>query len=272
MVAGEFDNNRKYEMQSVSQALEVLGLLTNSKVLHTLSHLSECLGMSKNKTFRMLVTLEERGVVERFGSGWYRFGSKAFALARRILMSESVLCHARPIMTELVGVFNESVYLATYKNGIALFEDMADCNQAIKSASFVGAEFPFLHVPVKLPASSSRTELESFPGLIVDEGILDNEITTVSVEFNDSVNSPAGALVVLAPTFRMNVERIRSDIAPALLAGSQRISVLLGKAPELTTMENKTHITAGINISAERIEFMLPTNHRQTGSSYQPWK
>jgi DNA-binding IclR family transcriptional regulator len=272
MMARELDNNRKYEMQGVSQAFVILDLLTNSKVVHTLSCLSDCLGMSKNKTFRMLVTLEQRGVVERFGSGWYRFGGKAFALARRILVSESVLCQARPIMAELAGLFNEAVYLATYKNGAALLENMVDCTQVIKSASFIGAEISFLHEPEKLSATFFRTKQKSFPGLVVEEGNLDAEITTVSAEFSNSVYSPAGALVVIAPTFRMTAERIQSDVAPVLLAGVQRLSVLLGKVPEQNRVVLRPFISAGNNIFPEKLEFVLPINHQQRGSCHQPGK
>jgi DNA-binding IclR family transcriptional regulator len=271
MMAGELHRNRKYEMQSVSQTFELLTILTNSRIAHTLSYLSDCLGMSNNKMFRLLATLEQRGVVERFGSGWYRFGGMAFALARRILVTESVLNHARPIMAELAALFNESVYLATYKNGAALLQDMADCTQVIKAASFVGAELPYLQETGIHPASLFQAEHQSLPGVTVDEGSLDSELTTVSAEFGDSIHSPAGALVVAAPSFRMTAGRIRSDIAPALLAGAQRISVVLGKAPEQADVVHKPCIGSGTKIIPEKSEFVLPMNHQQTGSCHQPW-
>lgn len=236
-------------MQSVSQVFELLNILANSKVKYTLSSLSDCLGMSKNKMFRLLVTLEQRGVVERFGSGWYRFGGTAFALARRILVSESVLDHARPIMAKLAELLNESVYLATYKNGAALLQDMVDCTHVIKTASFVGAELPYLQETGKQYLPLLQAKQKTSPGVLVDEGSLDTEITTVSAEFNDSRYSPAGALVVLAPSFRMTAERIQSDVAPALLAGVQRLSVLLGKAPEQNNVVLKPFIEEEIIFS-----------------------
>jgi DNA-binding IclR family transcriptional regulator len=272
MMDGELHQNRRYEMQSVSQTFELLDILAAGKAAHTLSYLSDCLGMSKNKMFRLLATLEQRGVVERFGSGWYRFGGPAFALARRILVSESVLVHARPLMVELAGRLNEAVYLATYKNGTALFQDMVDCTQIIKSASFVGADLPWLQEAGTQPAPSFQAKHLSHSGVTVVEGSLDPELTTVSAEFSDSLYLPAGALVVVAPTFRMSVERIRSDVTPALLAGVQRISLLLGSAPDQNSAVREAFIRTGNKIFPEKLEFVLPVNHQQRGGCHQPWK
>jgi len=227
----------------------------------TLSCFSDQLGISKNKMFRLLATLEQRSFVERHNSGGYRLGGTAFALARRILASESVLSQARPIMAELAKLLDEAVYLATYDNGTALLQDMVDCRQATKATSFVGSVFPFFVETQKQVA-----------GVLVAEGVLDPEITTVSAEFGDSGNSSAGTLVVLAPTFRMTSERIRSDVAPALLAGARRLSTLLGKPNDQVSAAPKSLDSAEHAVITKKLEFLLPNSYRDQGSFHQPHK
>lgn len=272
MTAYESAHNCKYEMQSASLTLDLLTLLTDTKTLFTLSCFSDRLGISKNKMFRLLATLEQRGIVERHGSGWYRLGGGAFALARRILTSESVSSQARPIMTKLAEQLNEAVYLAIYNKGTALLQDMIDCRQAIKATSFVGSVLPGLPESQKQPAGLVSSHQKLIAGVLVDAGKLDLEITTAAAEFGDNRNSSAGALIVLAPTFRMTPEHIRSEVAPALLAGVDALSGLLGRSEDLTRSAPKPFDIAEAAVFTKRVEFILPKNHRNPGSFHQPHK
>lgn len=272
MTAYETAHSGKYEMQSASLTLNLLDLLTNTRALLTLSWFSDRLGISKNKMFRLLATLEQREVVERCASGGYRLGGMAFALARRILASESVLSQARPFMVELAKQLDEAVYLASYSNGTALLQDMVDCRQAIKATSFVGSDLPGLQKAEKQSAAVLPSKQKMIAGVLVAEGALDLEITTVSAEFGDSANPSAGALVVLAPTFRMTPERIRSEVAPALLAGAQRLSALLGKPTEPASAAPKPLNSREYAVSTRKLEFLLPNNHQDPGSFHQPHK
>ncbi len=272
MTAYETAHSSKYEMQSASLTLNLLDLLTDTRALLTLSWFSDRLGISKNKMFRLLATLEQREVVERCASGGYRLGGMAFALARRILASESLLSQARPVMAELAKRLDEAVYLASYSNGTALLQDMIDCRQAVKATSFVGSALPGLQKIEKQSAALPPSKQKLIAGVQVAEEALDLEITTVSAEFGDSGNSSAGALVVLAPSFRMTPERIRSDIAPALLAGARRLSALLGKPDDPARAAPKPLMSLEHVVSTRKLEFLLPNSHRDQGSSHQPHK
>ena len=51
-----------YAVQSVENALDILEALADENHDGTLPHLSGKLGISRNKTFRLLATLEGRGL------------------------------------------------------------------------------------------------------------------------------------------------------------------------------------------------------------------
>lgn len=254
---------KPYELQCVSQTLDLFDVLSRTSGMLTLSHLSRCVGISKNKMFRLLATLEQHGVVEKFGEGWYRFGGMAFALARRIIVSESIMDHARPTMVELSGKFNESVYLATIENGSALLRDMVDCNQAIRAVSFVGTTFTFQHNDEV--ESLTKLNLTNYPGLSVDAGGLDAEVTTVSALIRDSKKSTCGALVVLAPSFRMSFDRIRSEIAPELYSAAAQLSGVLSIPHDGGMNAQITGRVDNINRTFEKIGYVQPLNYPQTG-------
>jgi DNA-binding IclR family transcriptional regulator len=220
------DNLRGYELQSVNQALDLIDVMIATRGAVTLSHLSRTFGLSKNKIFRILSTLEQRGLVEKDRLCQYRLGVTAFGTARRILSSQSVLDHARPIMVELAAALNEAVYLATMVGSEAMFQEMVDCHHPIKTESFIGSRFPF---PGAADAGSDSREFE-VAGIRIYVNELKEEATTVSAPLVDSSGRIVGALVVLAPSFRMPMELISSEMLVPISAAAQELSRKLGTA------------------------------------------
>jgi DNA-binding IclR family transcriptional regulator len=55
------------------------------------------------------------------------------------------------------------------------------------------------------------------------------DITTVSMSFGDDNGFEMGALVVLAPTYRMSKNRIKTEIVPALRDAMQRKQLYLSE-------------------------------------------
>jgi DNA-binding IclR family transcriptional regulator len=213
-----------YELQSVNQALDMLDALIAAHEGVTLSHLSRTFELSKNKTFRILATLDQRGLVEKDCHGLYRLGISAFGTAHRILSSKSILDHARPILAELAAAFNEAVYLATIMGTEAMFLEMVDCHHPIKTGSFIGSRFPF---PGVTDAGSGPRKFE-VAGICIYVNELNEEATTVSAPLVDSSGKTVGALVVLAPTFRMPMERISSEMIVPVSAAARELSRKLG--------------------------------------------
>jgi DNA-binding IclR family transcriptional regulator len=218
------ENIRGYELQSVNQAMDLIDALIAAREGLTLSQMSRSFGLSKNKIFRILSTLEQRGLVEKDRDCQYRLGVTAFGTAHRILSSQSILDHARPIMIELAAKLNEAVYLATMLGPEAMFQEMIDCRQPIKIESFVGSRFSIPAIAFTGIASESF-EVKGLPVYVSE---LNEEVTTVSAPLMNDSGKVTGALVVLAPTFRMPVDRIRSEIAVPVSTAAQQLSLKLG--------------------------------------------
>jgi len=54
-----------YTVQIVNKAFEILDILSERLIQTDLPNLAEKVGMTRNKTYRLLKTLSEKGLVER---------------------------------------------------------------------------------------------------------------------------------------------------------------------------------------------------------------
>lgn len=226
MALQKTDNTRKYVLKNVLEAFTIIAKLLDANMSFGLTQLSNCTHFTKNKTFRLLLTLERCGIVEKDLQDNYRIGHAAIEIARKIMASSLLLNSARPFMEELVKTVNEAVYFAHCKNGEAVLMDYVDCSQPVKAASFVGKAFHH-HGSTKLVISGNSVVKTG--DITVDVDNLGLDITTVFMPFYDNREFEMGALVVVAPTYRMSQNRIKTDIVPALRVVMQRESLSLPK-------------------------------------------
>ena len=246
-----------YAVQTVEKALDILETLTEESRDTTLPYLAERLNLSRNKAFRLLATLESKGLVERDeASGIYHLGISSVELAQRLLNSTSLIRHAHPIMEKLARKHDEAVYIAVIKDDEVLFLDMVDCDQAIKTAPLVGKRFPFFNNAAgkAIKSLESSDLLEKFfrkrrNGDIIDQSTLNIElkeirergfavdfdglgegIVSVAVAVRDYAGKVIGALTMLGPSFRLMASRLEDEIVPSLSEGAEMLSLKFGYA------------------------------------------
>lgn len=248
-----------YTVQSVDKALDILCLLAESPSGLSLVELARITGLNRNKVFRLLATLCDRGLAERgHVNGHYRLGVCALAMAQRFLRSASLVDYAHPVIEELARKHEEAVYMTVVKDDEVLFLDMVDCDQNIKAAPLVGMKFPFFTNAAGkvIRALDSRDLLEKlfkarekkgqFPdletfaseleeirskGVAVDCGALGEGIISVAVAVKDYAGKVVGAITMLGPSFRMLTERLENEIIPSMLEGAETLSEKFGYAP-----------------------------------------
>jgi len=247
-----------YSVQTVEKALDLLEALTDETPPPTLPNLAERLGLSRNKVFRLLATLESRGLVEREeGSGVYRIGLSSVALAQRFINSASLIKHAHPVMEELARKHDEAIYLTVLLGDEVLFLDMVDCLQNVKTTPMVGKRFPFFTNAAGkvLKALESQELLEKLfkrrgkrkdlpdlaalgselhaireKGVAVDQGGLGEGVVSVAVTIRDYAGKVICALAMMGPSFRMLTDRIENEIIPSLQEGAEVLSMKFGYA------------------------------------------
>lgn len=252
------ERNTVYTVQAVSKAFELLEVLAENQDGPSLAQLAQKVGLSRNKTFRLLTTLCEMGVADRESvSGNYQLGAYSTALAHKLHMSSSVVNYAHPIMEELVRKHDEAVYMTVIKDDEVLFVDMVDCDQQIKAAPLVGKSYPFftnaagkvmkaldsrelLEKVFKHPCRKSNipdldrleSELQKIrhAGVAVDSGGFGEGISSVAVAVRDYAGKVVGAITMLGPSFRMLAGRLESEIIPSMLEGAEILSEKFGYA------------------------------------------
>jgi len=241
-----------YSVQAVVKAIDLLEALAQGAESPSIVSLEKKLGLSHNKAFRLLATLEDKGLVERNSvTGTYNLGLQAFEMAQHILKSDSLIRMAHPIMVELARKLDEAVYFTVANNDEVLFLDMVDSFQQIKTADLVGKRFPFFtNAAGKVIKSVSsidlfgRTgkksgikdvqqleiELDEIrrKGVAVDFNGLGEGICTVAVVIRDYAGKVVGALTLLAPSFRMLQDRLEKEVIPCMLEGGELLSMKFG--------------------------------------------
>lgn len=247
----------KYSHLTVEQTVALLELLAETKV-QTIQALADNLALSRNKVFRIVVTLEKLGIVQREDhGGTYCFGMAALELAQKVLRNSSIINHAHPVMEALARKHGEAVYLTVLEGEEVLFIDMVDCRLQVKAVPMVGKRFPFFSNAAgkAIKALESRDLLERFfkrgkrrkelpdfgsfeseldvirqSGVAIDSGGFGEGIISVAVAVRDYAGKVVGALTLLGPSFRMLSDRLENEIIPSLHEGAEMLSMKFGYA------------------------------------------
>ena len=252
------ETNTKYTVLNVNKAFELLEFIAENPSPHSLQELSGTVGLNRNKTFRLLSTLCEKGLLERdISTGHYLLGVSSVALGQKFVFSSSVVNYAHPIIEALARKHDEAVYMTVIKDDEVLFLDMVDSGQQIKATTLVGKRFPFFttaagkvmkaldsrdlldklftkqgrkaNSPDMEVLASELTEIR-FKGVAVDSNGLGEGIISVAVVVRDYAGKVVGAITMIGPSFRMLTERLENEIIPSLLEGGEMLSEKFGFA------------------------------------------
>lgn len=237
-----------YEIRSVTNALELLeaicvddgGEAHGGEDEVRVTQLSQRLGMSKSAVYRLLVTFEMRGYVERIAeTGIYRIGVNAYEMGRRLLLRMGVLRHARPVMEDLCRRCDEAIYLAIRHGSEFLFIDLVESAQQVKIASLVGKRFPLNSAApgqaMLAFAGDHETALNTSAAVTIrrkgyhhEQGGLGEMVCCLAAPFFNSSGAVSGALCVVAPAFRLPEFQIEAKFWPLLKDACDAISSKLG--------------------------------------------
>ena len=235
-----------YNIRSVENALLLLEALAdeeNNKC--SLAQLSQRLDMTKASLFRMMATFENHGYVKRGQrSGDYQLGLAAFEVSQKLLSKMTLLKKARPIMAQLVRQCDETVYLVVQRNQEALFMEMADNDQKVKVVPLTSQSFQLdgcASGRIFMAFDQSNAELlANRPHMIkeidqcqkqrycIDHNGVGEGSTCMAVPLFETGEVLAGCLALIAPSFRMDDNRVNKELLPALKAAGEMISARLG--------------------------------------------
>ena len=129
-------------IKSLDRAMEVLEHLSTLAGA-TLSELAGDLDQSPATVYRVLVTLEGRGLVEFDAeTQLWHVGAQAFVVGARYLRRTSLVDRATPILRALMGETGETANLAVPKDGTVVFVSQAECHHSIRAFFPPGSASP----------------------------------------------------------------------------------------------------------------------------------
>ncbi len=243
-------------VQSVDRAITILEVLARFGEMGVTEVAGE-LDVHKSTAFRLMSTLEGRGLVEQAGErGKYRLGVGLLRLAGATTARLDVVQEARPICKALAAATGETVNVAVLSESSALYLDQVAGSSALQPHNWVGQHIP-LHATSNgkvllsglvverldevlhgLPAytaltitkrSALRRELdvvrEQGYAVAIDE--LEVGLTAVAAPIRNAHGDVIASLSVSGPTFRLGTDKLGAVI-PALSQAAEEISHRLG--------------------------------------------
>lgn len=244
---------RDTSVQSVDRAVSILQVLATQGP-SGVTDIAESLEIHKSTVFRLLATLEARGLVEQDSErGRYRIGYTVVELAGGATKGNDLSLVSRPVCQELAAAVGETVNVAVYDGETVISIDQVIGNAAITSIDWVGKRTPlhatsagkvFLaHMPRKEAAGILAEPLEAYtPHTITDPAVLEEQLRDVRelgygavseeheiglAALSAPIRSLDGQVVatvtVSGPTFRINGSTL-PGLAEQLMAAGDKIS------------------------------------------------
>ncbi|WP_413718739.1 HTH-type transcriptional regulator BhcR [Silicimonas sp. MF1-12-2] len=127
------DKTEQNTIKSLDRAMEVFEHLSTIEGA-TLSEISGALDQSPATVYRILVTLESRGLVEFDGAEQlWQIGARAFVIGARYLRRTSLVERARPILRRLMEETGETANLGIGRGTEVLFVSQVETHESIRA-------------------------------------------------------------------------------------------------------------------------------------------
>lgn len=243
-------------VQSVDRAISILEILARSGEAGVTEIAGE-LGVHKSTAFRLIASLEARGLVEQTEDrGKYRIGNGILRLAGATTARLDVVQESRPICRTLAADTGETVNIAVLADRSAFYVDQVAGPSALQPRNWVGQHIP-LHATsngkvllsgltgeeldatlVALPSYTKATvtsrrklmaELAEVRArgyaVAVDE--LEVGLTALAAPIRNAHGDVVASMSLSGPSFRLDAVRI-DQVAPLLLAAAAAASRRLG--------------------------------------------
>ena len=258
-----------YIIQSVVHALDIIEAFNGAKEDLGVTELAKKLKLHKNNVFRLLATLETRGYIEQNKQTEnYRLGTKTFEMGQAFLAQTGLLKQARPVMEELVGSCNETVYIGVLREDRVVYLDIAETTHSVRVANRVGtllpahctavgkAQLAFLSrdeidrifVKPKLLSYTKNTIADKEKlmahlaevakrGYALDLEEFEPEVMCIGVPVMDYTGRAVAGICFTGPACRLSRKRMEAELLQPVKAAGLEISRRLGYNPGAQTSQ-----------------------------------
>jgi len=130
-----------YKNKTVVRSLEILNLFIDYPEL-TFQEIIELSGMPKTSVYRMLMSLEEIGFLEKGSDAKYRLGLIFLKFGSLVSSRLDIRTIAHPIMKELHEDVEEAINLIVCQGDQAVYIDKIDLKQKVRLYTAIGRKSP----------------------------------------------------------------------------------------------------------------------------------
>lgn len=133
----------EYQNQSVQRAMMIMDEIGRSEQGLSLAELSKRTGLHKSIAYRILITLESGGWLQRNPqSSRYHVGIKLLSLSSYALDNISVKEMITPYMRQLAAATGETVVLVMYSDHQAICVEKIESENSVRISAQLGKSFP----------------------------------------------------------------------------------------------------------------------------------
>lgn len=216
-------------MRTLEKAFKVLEYLME-KGEAGVTEISQKLNLSKNNVFRALITFEEHGLVEKDEeTEKYKLSANAIRLGYGFTQKNSFIKLSEPVLKNLRFQLNETVNLAVLddKREYIVYVAEEETIKPVKVKSRLGKRFTLDASTAS--AKALRRAVLGESGFIFDyEYSTETELSGGACIVRDYLGKPIGAIEVLAPIYRLSLDRLKNEIEPLLKEVALELSLKLG--------------------------------------------
>jgi IclR family KDG regulon transcriptional repressor len=137
------DPRERYSINSIIRASRILKCLSGPKTHFKMSELARYLSLDRSTTYRILLSLERTGFVEKDEkAGTYSLGLAAFEIGNAYLRQMDLIQVSKPIMADLAQTVQETVHLAVLSDTEIVYVDKVDSPRSLGVMSKIGQRGP----------------------------------------------------------------------------------------------------------------------------------
>ncbi|WP_208590533.1 IclR family transcriptional regulator [Gracilibacillus suaedae] len=248
------------QVQSVERTLSILEILSAHPEGLSIANLSKELSLAKSTVHRLLSTLMTNGYVQQDEqTGHYRLGIQCLVLASSLLNQLDIRKVAKEALHNLAKSSGEVVHLCIHDNNEVVYIDKVESDQTLRMYSQIGRralmhctgvgkallsgftqeQLDHLIAEKGLPKFTETTitdkanlqkELREIQdrGYAIDEQEHEKGIRCIAAPIYDHDGNVVAAISIAGPADRVTKERVKEDLAQAILTQSKQISAKLG--------------------------------------------
>ncbi len=253
----------RYTVPGLERGLRILGEFSRREPELTAPELARRLGVPRSTVFRLLVTLENMGFVERTRDGRsYRLGLAVLRLGFDYLGSQDMVELGRPLLESLRDETGCAASLVVRDGRDVVYLHRAPSRSPFSTTVSVGTRLPAhatvlghvllgdlsladlkaLYPEKRLEARSASTPTDAGAlfelvqrirtrGWVLAEGFFESHICTVAAPVRDQEGRIAAAIGITIPGSDIPAEK-RDEFVAAVRASAERLSLMLNFRPE----------------------------------------